>query len=66
VVSPVKKVLRALEIDHLEMLQPAPEGAGCIRRSVKRAWLLLLRRLLRGFLLSACFLLCGHSRSPPS
>jgi len=47
------------------MLQPAPEGTGCIEVS-SMSELLLLRRLLRGFLLSACFLLCGHSRSPPS
>src|SRR5438105_513233 len=56
----------AIEIDHAQqMLQPAPEGTGCIEVS-SMSELLLLRRLLRGFLLSACFLLCSHSRSPPS
>src|SRR2546428_12241700 len=35
-------------------------------KSAVKANLLLLRRLLRGFLLSACFLLCGDPGSPPS
>src|SRR5438034_3050267 len=43
------------------MLQPAPEGTGCIFEVSSKSLLLLLRRLLRSFLLSACFLLCGHS-----
>src|SRR5438034_1977461 len=42
------------------MLQPAPEGTGCIFEVSSKSLLLLLRRLLRSFLLSACFLLCGH------
>jgi hypothetical protein len=31
----LEKLPGAVEVDHLEMLQPAPEGAGCIEGQLK-------------------------------